>query len=57
LKLISQTGKLAGHVDVAAATDTASRLPKASARRTAPAELTWALIMAAAARSCLMRAT
>jgi D-3-phosphoglycerate dehydrogenase len=33
LKLISQTGKLAGHVDVAPPPSTASRSPKASVRR------------------------
>lgn len=48
LKLISQTGKLAGHVDVAAATDLGIAIAEGVGSPTAPAELTWALIMAAA---------
>jgi D-3-phosphoglycerate dehydrogenase len=50
LKLISQTGKVGGHIDV----DTCTRLGIAVAEGvgspTAPAELTWALIMAAMRR-------
>ena len=48
LKLISQTGKLAGHVDVAAATALGIAIAEGVGSPTAPAELTWALIMAAA---------
>jgi D-3-phosphoglycerate dehydrogenase len=48
LKLISQTGKLAGHVDVAAATELGIAIAEGVGSPIAPAELTWALIMAAA---------
>ena len=48
LKLISQTGKLAGHVDVAAATELGIAIAEGVGSPTAPAELTWTLIMAAA---------
>lgn len=48
LKVISQTGKLAGHVDVAAATELGIAIAEGVGSPTAPAELTWALIMAAA---------
>jgi D-3-phosphoglycerate dehydrogenase / 2-oxoglutarate reductase len=47
LKLISQTGKLSGHVDVAAATERRITIVEGIGDPTAPAELTWALIMAA----------
>jgi D-3-phosphoglycerate dehydrogenase len=47
LKLISQTGKLAGHVDVAAATALGIAIAEGVGSPVAPAELTWALIMAA----------
>ncbi|MFC5551906.1 D-2-hydroxyacid dehydrogenase family protein [Massilia aerilata] len=47
LKLISQTGKLAGHVDVAAATGHGVAIAEGIGSPVAPAELTWALIMAA----------
>jgi D-3-phosphoglycerate dehydrogenase len=47
LKLISQTGKLAGHVDVAAATAQGIAIAEGIGSPVAPAELTWALIMAA----------
>jgi D-3-phosphoglycerate dehydrogenase len=47
LKLISQTGKLAGHVDVAAATEHGIAIAEGVGSPVAPAELTWALIMAA----------
>ncbi len=47
LKLIAQTGKLAGHVDVAAATARGIVIVEGIGDPTAPAELTWALIMAA----------
>lgn len=48
LKLISQTGKLAGHVDVAAATELGIAIAEGIGSPVAPAELTWTLIMAAA---------
>jgi D-3-phosphoglycerate dehydrogenase len=47
LKLISQTGKVSGHVDVAAATKCGITIVEGVGDPTAPAELTWALIMAA----------
>jgi len=47
LKLISQTGKVSGHVDVAAATACGIAIVEGVGDPTAPAELTWALIMAA----------
>jgi D-3-phosphoglycerate dehydrogenase len=47
LKLISQTGKLAGHVDVAAATAAKVAIAEGIGSPVAPAELAWALIMAA----------
>lgn len=47
LKLISQTGKVAGHIDVAAATECGIAIVEGSGSPTAPAELTWTLIMAA----------
>ncbi|MQR01070.1 D-2-hydroxyacid dehydrogenase family protein [Glaciimonas soli] len=50
LKLISQTGKVSGHIDVAAATDCGITIVEGIGDPTAPAELTWALIMASARR-------
>lgn len=47
LKLISQTGKVSGHIDVAAATDLGIAIAEGAGSPTAPAELTWTLIMAA----------
>jgi len=47
LKLISQSGKVSGHIDVAAATEHGVAIAEGSGSPTAPAELTWALIMAA----------
>ena len=47
LKLISQTGKLAGHVDVAAATAARVAIAEGVGSPVAPAELAWTLIMAA----------
>ncbi|HEX8605750.1 MAG TPA: D-2-hydroxyacid dehydrogenase family protein [Pseudoduganella sp.] len=47
LKLISQTGKASGHIDVAAATALGIAIAEGVGSPTAPAELTWALIMAA----------
>ena len=48
LKLISQTGRLSGHIDVAAATELGIAIAEGVGSPTAPSELTWALIMAAA---------
>ncbi len=47
LKLISQTGKVSGHVDVAAATERGIAIAEGVGSPVAPAELTWALVMAA----------
>lgn len=47
LKLISQTGKVSGHIDVAAATERGVAIAEGVGSPVAPAELTWALIMAA----------
>lgn len=47
LKLISQTGKVSGHVDVAAATEHGIAIAEGIGSPVAPSELTWALIMAA----------
>jgi len=47
LKLISQTGKVSGHIDVAAATERGIAIAEGTGSPVAPAELTWALIMAA----------
>ncbi|MFZ4878463.1 D-2-hydroxyacid dehydrogenase family protein [Janthinobacterium sp. Mn2066] len=47
LKLLSQTGKVASHIDVAAATQLGIAIAEGVGSPTAPAELTWALIMAA----------
>ena len=47
LKLISQTGKVSGHIDVDAATAAGVAIAEGVGDPTAPAELTWALIMAA----------
>lgn len=47
LKLISQTGKVSGHVDVAAASARGIAIAEGVGSPIAPAELTWALIMAA----------
>lgn len=50
LKLISQTGKVSGNVDVAAATARGVSIVEGVGDPTAPAELTWALIMDASRR-------
>jgi D-3-phosphoglycerate dehydrogenase len=50
LKLISQTGKVAGHVDVAACTRRGIAITEGFGSPVATAELTWALIMAAMRR-------
>jgi D-3-phosphoglycerate dehydrogenase len=47
LKLVSQTGKVSGHVDVAAATAHRVAIAEGVGSPVAPAELTWALVMAA----------
>ena len=50
LKLIAQTGRLGGHVDLAACTERGVAVAEGVGSPVAPAELTWALIMAAARR-------
>ena len=47
LKLISQTGKVTGHIDIEAATEKGITITESIGDATAPAELTWALVMAA----------
>ena len=47
LKLISQTGKVTGHIDLSAAAVCGVTIVEGVGDPTAPAELTWALIMAA----------
>lgn len=47
LKLISQTGKVSGHIDVAAAAAQGITICEGVGDPTAPSELAWALIMAA----------
>ncbi len=50
LKLISQTGKVAGNIDIAAAHELGISIAEGIGDPTAPAELTWTLIMAASRR-------
>jgi D-3-phosphoglycerate dehydrogenase len=50
LKLIAQTGKVSGHIDVAAATELGIAIAEGAGSPVAAAELTWALIMAASRR-------
>lgn len=50
LKLIVQTGRIGSHVDVAACTERGIAVAEGTGSPTAPAELTWALIMAAMRR-------
>lgn len=50
LKLIVQTGKAGGHIDVTACTERGIAVAEGVGSPVAPAELTWALIMAAARR-------
>jgi D-3-phosphoglycerate dehydrogenase len=50
LKLISQTGKVSGHIDLAAAAERGIAIAEGVGSPVAPAELTWALIMAASRR-------
>ncbi len=46
LKLISQTGKVAGHIDLVAAAECGITVVEGIGDPSAPAELSWALIMA-----------
>jgi D-3-phosphoglycerate dehydrogenase len=50
LKMISQTGKVSGHIDMASCTERGIVVAEGTGSPTAPAELTWALIMAAMRR-------
>ncbi|KAF1044942.1 D-2-hydroxyacid dehydrogenase family protein [Xylophilus sp.] len=50
LKLIAQTGKVGAHVDVAACTERGVAVAEGVGSPVAPAELTWALVMAAVRR-------
>jgi D-3-phosphoglycerate dehydrogenase len=50
LKLISQTGRAGQHIDVNACTEHGVAVAEGSGSPLAPAELTWALIMAAMRR-------
>ncbi|MBY0455228.1 MAG: D-2-hydroxyacid dehydrogenase family protein [Burkholderiaceae bacterium] len=50
LRLIAQTGKIGSHIDVAACTENGIAVAEGAASPVAPAELTWALVMAAMRR-------
>lgn len=50
LKLIAQTGRVGAHIDVAACTERGVAVAEGTGSPVAPAELTWALIMAAMRR-------
>jgi D-3-phosphoglycerate dehydrogenase len=50
LKLIAQTGRIGSHVDLTACTERGVAVAEGVGSPVAPAELTWALIMAAARR-------
>ncbi|WP_159911779.1 D-2-hydroxyacid dehydrogenase family protein [Pantoea sp. 18069] len=50
LKLIAQTGRVGAHIDVKACTDHGIAIAEGVSSPVAPAELTWALIMAAMRR-------
>jgi D-3-phosphoglycerate dehydrogenase len=50
LKLIAQTGRVGAHIDLAACTERGVAVAEGVGSPVAPAELTWALIMAAARR-------
>ena len=50
LKLISQTGKVGSHIDIEACTRLGIAVAEGAGSPVAPAELTWALIMAAMRR-------
>lgn len=50
LKLIAQTGRVGNHIDIAACTERGIAVADGTGSPVAPAELTWALIMAAMRR-------
>ena len=50
LKLIAQTGRVGSHIDLAACTERGIAVAEGVGSPTAPAELTWALVMAASRR-------
>ncbi len=50
LKLIAQTGRIGNHIDIAACTERGIAVAEGTGSPVAPAELTWALIMAAMRR-------
>ena len=50
LKMIAQTGRVGAHIDVGACTERGVAVAEGVGSPTAPAELTWALIMAATRR-------
>lgn len=50
LKLVAQTGRVGGHVDVAACTERGIAVAEGASSPVATAELTWALVMAAMRR-------
>ena len=50
LKMIAQTGRVGNHIDIVACTEKGIVVTEGVGSPTAPAELTWALIMAAARR-------
>ena len=50
LRMISQTGRVGSHIDLAACTERGIVVAEGGGSPVAPAELTWALIMAAARR-------
>jgi D-3-phosphoglycerate dehydrogenase len=50
LKMIAQTGRIGSHIDMAACTERGIVVAEGAGSPVAPAELTWALIMAAARR-------
>ncbi len=50
LRMISQTGRVGGHVDLAACTERGIAVLEGTGSPVAPAELTWALIMSAQRR-------
>ena len=50
LKLIAQTGRVGGHIDVPACTERGIGVAEGVGSPVAPAELTWALVMAATRR-------
>ena len=50
LRMISQTGRVSGHIDIDACTEHGIAVAEGSGSPIAPAELTWALIMAAMRR-------